>query len=56
MQLQVKNKQFLQRSGRSLPSRHENRASHAYGFFDWLISGLQSVNPSRKAISILSGK
>ena len=24
--------------------------------FDWLISGQQSVNPSREAISILSGK
>ena len=29
---------------------------HANGCFDWLISGQQSVNPSREAISILSGK
>ena len=29
---------------------------HANGRFDWLISGRQSVNPSREAISILSGK
>ena len=29
---------------------------HANGRFDWLISRYQSVNPSRKAISILSGK
>ena len=29
---------------------------HANGSFDWLISGQQSVNPSREAISILSGK
>ena len=29
---------------------------HANGRFDWLISGHQSVNPSREAISILSGK
>ena len=28
---------------------------HANGRFDWLISGQQSVNPSRDAISILSG-
>ena len=26
------------------------------GCFDWLISGHQSVNPSRETISILSGK
>ena len=29
---------------------------HANGRFDWLISGHQSVNPSREAISILSEK
>ena len=29
---------------------------HANGCFDWLISGHQSVNPSREAFSILSGK
>ena len=29
---------------------------HANGRFDWLISEQQSVNPSREAISILSGK
>ena len=29
---------------------------HANGCFDWLISGQHSVNPSREAISILSGK
>ena len=29
---------------------------HANGCFDWLISGQQNVNPSREAISILSGK
>ena len=29
---------------------------YANGCFDWLISGQQSVNPSREAISILSGK
>ena len=29
---------------------------HANGHFDWLISGHQSVNPSREAISVLSGK
>ena len=29
---------------------------HANGRFDWLISGHQSVNPSRKAISVMSGK
>ena len=29
---------------------------HANGCFDWLISGHQSVNPLREAISILSGK
>ena len=29
---------------------------HANGQFDWLIFGHQSVNPSREAISILSGK
>ena len=29
---------------------------HANGLFDWLISGHQSDNPSRGAISILSGK
>ena len=29
---------------------------HANGRFNWLISGQQSVNPSREAISILSGK
>ena len=29
---------------------------HANGCFDWLVSGQQSVNPSREAISILSGK
>ena len=29
---------------------------HANGRFDWLISEDQSVNPSREAISILSGK
>ena len=29
---------------------------HANGRFDWLISGYQSVNRSREAISLLSGK
>ena len=29
---------------------------HANGRFDWLISGHQSLNPSREAISILFGK
>ena len=29
---------------------------YASGRFDWLISGHQSVDPSREAISILSGK
>ena len=29
---------------------------HANGSFDWLISGDQSVDPSREAISILSDK
>ena len=29
---------------------------HANGRFDWLISEHQSVNPSREAIAILSGK
>ena len=29
---------------------------HANGCFDWLISGQQSINPSREAISTLSGK
>ena len=29
---------------------------HANGRFDWLISGHQSVNPSREVVSILSGK
>ena len=29
---------------------------HASGRFDWLISEHQSVNPSREAISLLSGK
>ena len=29
---------------------------HDNGGFDWLISGQQSVNPSRGAISILPGK
>ena len=29
---------------------------HANGRFDWLILGHQSVNPSREAIYILSGK
>ena len=29
---------------------------HANGCFDWLISGQQGGNPSREAISILSGK
>ena len=29
---------------------------HANGRFDWLISGHQGVDPSREAISILSGK
>ena len=28
---------------------------HANGFFDWLISGQQSVKPWREAIYILSG-
>ena len=52
--LQVRNKQCLQRGGRSLSSSHESH--HANGRFDWLISGHQSVNPSREAISIVSGK
>ena len=29
---------------------------YANGSFDWLLSGHQSVNPLREAISILSGK
>ena len=29
---------------------------HVNGRFDWLIFGHQNVNPSREAISILSGK
>ena len=29
---------------------------HAHGHFDWLISGHQSVNPSKEIISILSDK
>ena len=29
---------------------------HADGYFDWLISGQQSVNPLREAFSILSGE
>ena len=29
---------------------------YANGHFDWLLSGHQSVNPSREAISILSVK
>ena len=29
---------------------------HVNGCFDWLISGYQSVSPSREAMSILSGK
>ena len=29
---------------------------YAHGRFDWLISEVQRVNPSREAISILSGK
>ena len=29
---------------------------YANDSFDWLLSGHQSVNPSREAISILSGK
>ena len=29
---------------------------HANNCFDWLISGHQSVTPSREVISILSGK
>ena len=29
---------------------------HANGRFDWFLPGHQSVNPSRDAISILSGK
>ena len=29
---------------------------HANSSFDWLISGHQSLNPSREIISILSGK
>ena len=29
---------------------------HANGRFDWLISGHQSVNPSREVFTILSGK
>ena len=29
---------------------------HANDRFDWLIFGDQSVNPSRKAISMMSGK
>ena len=33
LELQVRNKQFLQRGGRSLPSGHENRESP----FQWLL-------------------
>ena len=29
---------------------------HANGCFDWLISGYQSINPSRETLSILPGK
>ena len=29
---------------------------HANSCFDWLISGQKSVDPSREAISVLSGK
>ena len=29
---------------------------YANGYLDWIISGQQSVNPSREAISIPSGK
>ena len=35
---------------------HENRASPCQWPFNWLISGHQSVNLSREAISALSGK
>ena len=34
----------------------KNVHHHANGRFDWLISEHQRVNPSREAISILSGK
>ena len=54
--LQVRNKQCLQCGGRSLSLSHENRASLCQQLFDWLISGHQSINPSREAIFILSGK
>ena len=54
--LRVRNQQCLRRGGRSLFSSHKNRASPCQWLFDWLLSGHQSVNPSREAISILSGK
>ena len=49
--LQVRNKQCLQRGGSSLFLGH-----YANDCFDWLISGQQSINSSREATSILSGK
>ena len=52
--VEVRNKQCLQYSGKSLSFSHENRTVN--GHFDWSISEHQSVNPSQEVISILSGK
>ena len=41
--------------GHCLPAM-EIMHHHANGHFDWLISELQSVNPSRGAISVLTKK
>ena len=38
------------------PQAIKNVDHHANGRFNWLMSERQSVNPSREAISILSGK
>ena len=51
--MQVRNKQCLE--GHCLEAMKIVH-HHANGRFDWLISEHQSVNPSREAISILSGK
>ena len=48
MSLQVKNKQCLQRGGRSLSLTMKIVRHHDTGRFDWLISGHQSVNPLRE--------
>ena len=49
LQVQVRNKQRLQQT-------MKNVRYHANGSLDWLISGLQSINPSREPISIPSRK